>query len=192
MREAPLAHNTCQSACNIQGSWKGCKSVTGKCNLLNHQLLQGANEQGGKRTRGQQWAAPVCLLLEGWKSNTWGCICAAGAYHAKKTKLDRKHVEDLTAKLQRKAAGLGETDLLSRLSGGQDVGALEVFYHGNCLKAFNYKHERYTASVSNIVTTEIQDNSVLLTSSLNLRKVTAFMVDSAAVEPGTMFKVQDF
>ena len=45
MREAPLAHNTCQSACNIQGSWKGCKSVTGKCNLLNHQLLQGANEQ---------------------------------------------------------------------------------------------------------------------------------------------------
>ena len=54
MREAPLAHNTCQSACNIhlQGSWKGCKSVTGKCNLLNHQLLQGANEQGGKQTRG--------------------------------------------------------------------------------------------------------------------------------------------
>ena len=52
-----------------------------------------------------------------------------------------------------------------------------------------------TASVSNIVTTEIQDNSFLLrllTSSLNLRKVTAFMVDSAAVEPGTMFKVQDF
>ena len=46
MREAPLAHNTCQSACNVQGSWKGCKSVTGKCNLLNHQLLQGANEQG--------------------------------------------------------------------------------------------------------------------------------------------------
>ena len=43
-----------------------------------------------------------------------------------------------------------------------------------------------------VVTTEIQDNSVLLTSSLNLRKVTAFMVDSAAVEPGTMFKVQDF
>ena len=104
----------------------------------------------------------------------------------------KRHVEDLTAKLQRKAASLGETDLLSRLSGGQDVedvGALEVFYsyHGNCLKAFNYKHDRYsTASVSNIVTTEIQDNSFLLTSSLNLRKVTAFMVDSAAVEPGTV------
>ena len=151
--------------------------------------------QGGKRTRGQQRAAPVCLLLKGRKSNTCRDVfCAAGAYHAKKTKLDRKHVEDLTAKLQRKDAGLGETDLLSRLSGGQDVGALEVFYHGNCLKAFNYKHDRYTASVSNIliVTTEIQNNSVLLTSSLNLRKVTAFMVDSAAVEPGTIVKVQDF
>ena len=126
---------------------------------------------------------------------TGDVFCAAGAYHAKKIKLHRKHVEDLTAKLQRKAASLGETDLLSRLSGGQDVGTLEVFYHGNCLKAFNYKHDRYTASVSNIgniVTTEIQDNSFLLTSSLNLRKVTAFMVDSAAVEPCTMFKVQDF
>jgi hypothetical protein len=60
------------------------------------------------------------------------------------------------------------------------------------LLIINMIDTQQTASVSNIVTTEIQDNSFLLTSSLNLRKVTAFMVDSAAVEPGTMFKVQDF
>ena len=162
--------------------------VTPRSKRTRGQTNKGANEQGGNN---EPHLCVFCLKDEN-QIPARDVFCAAGAYHAKKTKLDRKHVEDLTAKLQRKAAGLGETDLLSRLSGGQDVGALEVFYHGNCLKAFNYKHDRYTASVSNIVTTEIQDNSVLLTSSLNLRKVTAFMVDSAAVEPGTMFKVQDF
>ena len=51
------------------------------------------------------------------------------------------------------------------------------------LLIINMIDTQQTASVSKIVTTEIQDNSFLLTSSLNLRKVTAFMVDSAAVEP---------
>ena len=66
------------------------------------QTNKGANEQGGNN---EPHLCVFCLKDEN-QIPARDVFCAAGAYHAKKTKLDRKHVEDLTAKLQRKAAGL--------------------------------------------------------------------------------------
>ena len=103
MREAPLAQNTGQSAYNTRGSERLQRRYR------KMQSSKSPVTPRSKRTRGQPDEPQLCVFCFKDENQIPGDVfCAAGAYHAKKTKLERCHVEDLTAKLQKKAASLGE------------------------------------------------------------------------------------
>ena len=74
-------------------------------------------------------------------------LCAAGALHATKEKVDPKHVAGFTEKLKRMASVLENTQVLSKLSLG-DVASNEVYYHRNCYKAFCFQYEQITLKKS--------------------------------------------
>ena len=67
---------------------------------------------------------------------------AAGELHSSSNKANAKHVEDLTSEWRKMASELGEISFLSKLDA--DVRANELFYHGNCLKSFNWRHKQIT------------------------------------------------
>ena len=58
-------------------------------------------------------------------------LCAAGAFHATKSKLNTNHVAQLTEKWRKMAFRVGDDDLLSRLMVG-DLGTNSTFYHKEC------------------------------------------------------------
>ena len=70
---------------------------------------------------------------------------AAGELHSSSNKANAKHVEDLTLEWRKMASELGDISFLSKLDA--DVRANELFYHGNCLKSFSWRHKQITENI---------------------------------------------
>ena len=72
-------------------------------------------------------------------------LCAAGVYHAKRTKNDVKHVSNLTKKWIDMAKVINDDVLLRKLS-GIDVAAKEFYYHKlevkACLQTFKRQYNQ--------------------------------------------------
>ena len=83
-------------------------------------------------------------------------LCAAGAFHATKSKLNINHVIQLTKKWREMAIGMGDDDLVSRLMVG-DLGANSIFYHKSCYTNLHNEHVKLCKETK---TTEIRTAAV--------------------------------
>ena len=130
---------------------------------------------------------PVCCFCK--EADEEINLCAAGTYHASKTKADADHVIKLTQKWREMAKVVENDDLLKSLSVG-DVTANEVYYHKPnikpCLQKFKNEYDqRLNANIK-----RDDRHNLPWIKAYTLSKVFDYMCEKEIDEPSSMFQVK--
>ena len=121
------------------------------------------------------------------------CICAeedlgtnlhaAGTFHAKKKKTDKKHAKQMTEKLFDMGLAVGN-QFLANATSFSNVASRELYYHGKCYKNLIYQY-------SCMKNEETHENSIPWTKAISFNKVVDDLYQTNLEEPGKIFRVKD-